>query len=79
MAEIELANLSYQPDQHGKTSATVTFLVEPLPSVPSVIDRFEVNVEVPGGIDPTSTVNEAKVELHKLILRLVDETKHWAT
>jgi hypothetical protein len=79
MAEIELANLSYQANQEGRTSALVTFLVQPLPSLPSFVDHFEININVPGGIDPTGTVNEAKVELHNLILRLAEETKHWAT
>lgn len=79
MAEIELANLSYQPKPDGTTLAIVTFSVSPLPSIPSLVEHFEISVEVPGETDPTSTVNEAKVELHRLILRLGDETRHWAT
>jgi len=79
MAEIDLANISFERNASGGSSAVIAFAVRPIPSTPCSLDDFEITIRVPGASDPTSAVNEAKVELHKLILRLADDTKHWAT
>ena len=79
MTRIELTNIDYGRSDDGAPSALVTFHVTgtavAVPSVPG----FDVKIRVAGGADPTSVVNEAKVEFHQLALRLVDETKGWAT
>jgi hypothetical protein len=79
MTRIELTNIDYGRSDDDTPSALVTFHVTgtavAVPSVPG----FDVKVRVAGQADPTSVVNEAKVEFHQLALRLVEETKSWAT
>lgn len=79
MTRIELTNIDYGRTDDDKPSALVTFHISgeavALPSVPG----FDVKVRVAGASDPTTVVNEAKVEFHQLALRLAEETKSWAT
>ena len=76
---ISLANIDYARAQDGSTTALVRFSVTPPGLEIPVIHDFEIDVQVAAGADPTAVVNEAKVELHKLVLQMFEQTKAWAT
>lgn len=79
MTRIELTNIDYGRSDDGAPSALVTFHVTGAAAAVPAIPGFDVKVRVASASDPTSVVNEAKVEFHQLALRLVEETKTWAT
>ena len=79
MTHIELTNIDYGRSDDDLPSALVTFHISGSGASTPTVPGFDVKIRVSGASDPTGVVNEAKVELHQLALRLVEETKSWAT